>query len=175
MRRFLSDDRGNGIKSFIKSSIRIVIMGSGLSYMPIKGVIGTSLEGESNISSSQYTNPNQIKRSMSSEFNFSVHEDDANIKQELLSYDDRFNMPLDPILTEDDLRALESITVPIPLNEGKRLKILRQSNLFDSTVLDPEFDRFTSLAHRIFEVSFFTLHSMHHWLIRIVCYRSRAL
>lgn len=60
----------------------------------------------------------------------------------------------DPALTEEDLRVIiEKVTVPVPSNEGKRLKILRQSNLLDSNTMDPEFDRFTSLAHRIFDVS----------------------
>ena len=66
----------------------------------------------------------------------------------------------DPALTEEDLRVIiEKVTVPVPSNEGKRLKILRQSNLLDSNTMDPEFDRFTSLAHRIFDVS--TSHTLH--------------
>ena len=130
-------------------------MGSGISHIS-KGLGSTAREGESNVSSSHYTNPNQIKRSNSinSDFNFS-ERDGIEIIKELLGKEDEelLSARLDPTLSEEDLRALESITVPIPMNEGKRLKILRQSNFFDSNIMDPEFDRFTSLAHRILEVS----------------------
>ena len=58
-------------------------------------------------------------------------------------------------LSEEARHALELALAPVPLpsNEGKRLKVLKQSNLLDSNTMDPEFDRFTSLAHRIFDVS----------------------
>ena len=129
-------------------------MGSGISHIP-KALGSTAREGESNLSSSHYTNPNQIKRSNScnSDFYFS-ERDGIEIIKELLGKenDELLSARLDPTLTEEDLHALESITVPIPLNEGKRLKILRQSSLLDSNIMDPEFDRFTSLAHRIIEV-----------------------
>lgn len=122
-------------------------MGGGASHIP-KALVSTYREDESNVSSL-----NGLKhRSYSSEFNFS-ERDEIKIVQELLGKED--DLPcehLDPTLSDDDLRALQSITVPIPLNEGKRLKILRQSNLLDSDIMDPEFDRFTSLAHRILEV-----------------------
>ena len=123
-------------------------MGSGVSHVP-KALANTSREDDSNISSLHHK---MKQRSDSSEFNFS-ERDEVKIMQELLGKEDEMlSVPLDSTLTDDDLRALESITVPIPLNEGKRLKILRQSSLLDSDIMDPEFDRFTSLAHRILEV-----------------------
>lgn len=58
------------------------------------------------------------------------------------------------VLTDEEKHALELAISPVPLphNEGKRLKILKQSNILDSNTMDPEFDRFTSLAHRMFDV-----------------------
>ena len=56
-------------------------------------------------------------------------------------------------LTKDDKEALENLTVPIPECENDRVKILRQTKLLDSED-DSSFDRFTSLAQRIFNVTF---------------------
>lgn len=58
------------------------------------------------------------------------------------------------VLTDEEKHALELTIspVPVPSNECKRLKILKQSNILDTNTMDPEFDRFTSLAHRIFDV-----------------------
>ena len=142
-------------------------MGSGVSHIPVKS-LDTSRESESNMSSLYFTGRSQqpqdnnrmkteVKRRKSSISNIIISE-------ELCVSNDSFDtdnmlrtLPdTDIPLNDEDRRALKSITVPIPINEAKRLKILRQSNLFDSTIFDPEFDRFTSLAHHIFEVSCLT-------------------
>ena len=105
-------------------------MGSDVSQMPLKQIIS-----HENESTRYLTSGEQPERRNSEELKGSTDTYDTNS------------------LSNEDMRALENATGPIPLNEGKRLKILRQSNLLDSTIFDPEFDRFTSLAHHIFEVS----------------------
>ena len=45
------------------------------------------------------------------------------------------------------------LTVPIPYDEGYRLRILRETGLLDSSCNDPYFDRFTCLCQRLFKVS----------------------
>ena len=51
-----------------------------------------------------------------------------------------------------DLEKLGMLTVPIPSNEHIRLLILRQTNMLDSEIDDPTYDRFTSFSQRIFKV-----------------------
>ena len=51
-----------------------------------------------------------------------------------------------------DKIALKNIKVPIPQNENNRLKYLREAKIFDSDENDAEYDRYTSLASRIFKV-----------------------
>ena len=141
-------------------------MGSGVSHIPVKS-LDTSRENESNMSSLYFTGRSQpqdnrmkteVKRRKSSISNIIISEDLC-VSNHSFDTDDMLRtLPDTEIpLNDEDVRALESIIVPIPRNEGKRLKILRQSNLFDSSIFDPEFDRFTSLAHHIFEVSCLTL------------------
>jgi len=56
------------------------------------------------------------------------------------------------LLAADKIR-LEKLSVPVPPNEADRLYYLRESQLLDSE-RDPMFDRFCSLAKRIFDVPF---------------------
>ena len=49
-----------------------------------------------------------------------------------------------------------ALSVPVPGDEFDRLKVLRQSEILD-TKSDPEYDRYTSLAKRIFKVNIFLL------------------
>jgi hypothetical protein len=51
-----------------------------------------------------------------------------------------------------DHTILSKLATPIPEDEPKRLEILRQSMLLDSNQSDSSFDRFTSLATRLFNV-----------------------
>lgn len=53
-------------------------------------------------------------------------------------------------LSEDDRQRVKSVEVPVPLNERRRLDVLRQTGLLDSDGQDPQYDRFTSMAKRIF-------------------------
>ena len=55
-------------------------------------------------------------------------------------------------LTKEDLLTLSKSKVPIPENEALRLFTLKQTELLDSDSSDPSFDRFTTLAQRIFDV-----------------------
>jgi hypothetical protein len=55
-------------------------------------------------------------------------------------------------LTETDLEKLDKAKVPIPVNEDERIFALRQTELLDSDGDDPMFDRFASLAKRLFKV-----------------------
>ena len=141
-------------------------MGSGVSHIPVKS-LDTCRENESIMSSLYFTGRSQpqdnrkkteVKRRKSSISNIIISEDLC-VSNDSFDTDNMLRtLPDTGIpLNDEDVRALESITVPIPRNEAKRLKILRQSNLFDSSIFDPEFDRFTSLAHHIFEVSCLTL------------------
>ena len=109
-------------------------MGSGARQIPSKQIISSEIE--TNMSTRYLTSREQPERRNSEELKGSTDTYDTNS------------------LSNEDMCALENAAGPIPLNEGKRLKILRQSNLLDSTIFDPEFDRFTSLAHHIFEVCF---------------------
>lgn len=55
-------------------------------------------------------------------------------------------------LSPADENKISSLTVPVPDNEFDRIKILRQANLLDTNKEDGIYDRFTSLAKRIFNV-----------------------
>ena len=52
----------------------------------------------------------------------------------------------------DDESLIRALTVPIPYDEGLRLRVLRETGLLDSDTKDPNFDRFTSLCQRLFNV-----------------------
>ena len=56
-------------------------------------------------------------------------------------------------LLAKDLCALQKLTVPVPKQEVTRLKLLRETNLLDSAVNEGDYQRFTSLASRVFKVS----------------------
>lgn len=55
-------------------------------------------------------------------------------------------------LTKEDLLTLSRSEVPIPENEALRIFTLKQTELLDSDSNDPSFDRFATLAQRIFNV-----------------------
>jgi hypothetical protein len=55
-------------------------------------------------------------------------------------------------LTKEDLAKLSVSKVPIPANEALRIFTLRQTQLLDSDTVDPSFDRFSTLAQRMFDV-----------------------
>jgi hypothetical protein len=55
-------------------------------------------------------------------------------------------------LSKIDLDKLSHVTIPIPDDEGLRLKVLRQTELIDSNTDDPMYDRFCSLTKRLFNV-----------------------
>ena len=54
-------------------------------------------------------------------------------------------------LTKLEIETLTTLKVPVPNCENDRIKILKQTKLLDSEE-DSSFDRFTSLAQRIFNV-----------------------
>lgn len=56
-------------------------------------------------------------------------------------------------LTSEDRLILDSLRVPIPSNEAKRIETLRRSKILDEELRGAPFDRFTSLATRLFGVS----------------------
>jgi hypothetical protein len=55
-------------------------------------------------------------------------------------------------LREEDRAILKQLIVPIPINEAKRLEVLRRTQLLDSDTNDEEYDRFTSLIKRMYQV-----------------------
>ncbi len=55
--------------------------------------------------------------------------------------------------SETELTQLADLNIPISKVEYKRIQALRETNLLDSKNNDPRFDKFTSLAQRIFNVS----------------------
>lgn len=73
----------------------------------------------------------------------------ANIAMDLSS--SCFNQ-VDFSITESDKITLSKLKVPLPINENTRITTLRQTNLLDSTQ-EEEFDRFTNLCSRVFDVS----------------------
>mmetsp|Transcript_24330 Transcript_24330/g.35664 ORF Transcript_24330/g.35664 Transcript_24330/m.35664 type:complete len:662 (-) Transcript_24330:230-2215(-) len=50
-----------------------------------------------------------------------------------------------------DACLLSQLSVPLPLNESHRLEVLRESQLLDSNDKDPNFDRYTAMALRLFD------------------------
>jgi hypothetical protein len=56
------------------------------------------------------------------------------------------------VISQTDMDILEEVTASIPFNEGKRLKILKETGLINSDRNDPNFDCYTSLAKRLFHV-----------------------
>lgn len=61
---------------------------------------------------------------------------------------DEFDLP------EEDREKLKYLTCPIPENEIKRIGILQQTRLLDSSPMELSFDRFTHLASLIFNVRY---------------------
>ena len=57
-------------------------------------------------------------------------------------------------LTAEDRFILANMRVPVPHNEQKRIETLRQSKILDTAASETGFHRFTSLATRLFNVSF---------------------
>lgn len=55
-------------------------------------------------------------------------------------------------LTKEDLKKLSISKAPLPVNEALRMFTLRQTQLLDSDTVDPTFDRFSTLAQRMFDV-----------------------
>eukprot|EP01031_Cornospumella_fuschlensis_P036679 gene36680-44495_t len=60
-------------------------------------------------------------------------------------------------LTSEDRLLLENLRVPIPNNEAKRIETLRRSKILDEELRGAPFDRFTSLATRLFDMPYATL------------------
>ena len=60
--------------------------------------------------------------------------------------------PQHKCLSRRDIELLSKSTVPIPTNEAQRIFNLRQTDLLDSNINDPTFDRLTALARRLFDV-----------------------
>ena len=56
-------------------------------------------------------------------------------------------------LSEDDLELISSLKVPLSSDEPKRLEVLRETKLVDSNPTDLGFDRISTLASRLFNVS----------------------
>lgn len=56
-------------------------------------------------------------------------------------------------ISAHDIAELSNLKVPISEGETERLVVLRQTGLLDSDEDDISFDRFISLAQRIFNVS----------------------
>lgn len=55
-------------------------------------------------------------------------------------------------LAEDEKEKLKFLTCPVPVNENKRIAVLQQTRLMDSSPAEESFDRFTHLATLIFNV-----------------------
>jgi hypothetical protein len=58
----------------------------------------------------------------------------------------------DYAFTEEEKEILKTITCPIPPNENKRLAVLRQARLLDSSTEDSCYDNCTNLTALIFDV-----------------------
>ena len=59
------------------------------------------------------------------------------------------DMPLEYL---DEFQNSAALNVPVPQNEGLRLKVLKECGLLDSSTRDSSFDRYTSLCQRLFKV-----------------------
>jgi hypothetical protein len=62
---------------------------------------------------------------------------------------------LENVWTADDRFNLSNLAVPVPLNEQRRIEVLRKSKLNDPNTVETGFNRFTSLTTRLFNVSWF--------------------
>ena len=60
-------------------------------------------------------------------------------------------------LSELDSVILRDLTVPTDGFEPSRLKVLRETQLLDTSTSDPIYDRYTSLCRRIFKVVHYLL------------------
>lgn len=60
-------------------------------------------------------------------------------------------------LSAGDKSVLGKLHIPIPEDEAKRLEILRQTTLVDSSQSDDGFDRISALSSRLFSVYSFKL------------------
>jgi hypothetical protein len=60
---------------------------------------------------------------------------------------DEFDLP------DEDREKLKFLACPVPDNEVRRIGILQQTRLLDSSPIESSFDRFTHLASLIFCVS----------------------
>ncbi len=58
----------------------------------------------------------------------------------------------DFVLPEEDKEKLKYLTVPVPENEARRIGVLQQTRLLDSSPNEPSFDRFTHLTSLIYNV-----------------------
>ena len=56
------------------------------------------------------------------------------------------------VLPEEEKEKLKYLTVPVPENEARRIGVLQQTRLLDSSPNEPSFDRFTHLTSLIYEV-----------------------
>eukprot|EP01032_Pedospumella_encystans_P009234 gene9234-10890_t len=56
------------------------------------------------------------------------------------------------VLPEEEKEKLKYLTVPVPENEARRIGVLQQTRLLDSSPNEPSFDRFTHLASLIYEM-----------------------
>ena len=61
-------------------------------------------------------------------------------------------------LSGNEQELLKLLNVPIPREEALRLQILRQTELLYSDQHDTDYDRFTSMVYRVFEVSYVFVH-----------------
>jgi len=68
-----------------------------------------------------------------------------------------------PALSPEEVAILRDLKVPVPDDEARRLNVLRETQLLDSNQSDPDFDRYTSLAKRIFNVRSLPLIIIAHW------------
>lgn len=57
-------------------------------------------------------------------------------------------------LTDVDTEKLSKLSVPIPQNEDKRIRVLRESAILDTSQSDESYDRFVHICCRVFKVIF---------------------
>ena len=55
-------------------------------------------------------------------------------------------------LSKEDLKKLSQSKVPVPVNEALRIFTLKATEVLDTDTSEPSFDRFVTLAQRIFDV-----------------------
>lgn len=56
-------------------------------------------------------------------------------------------------LSERDVEQLRNLKVPLNNDEGDRIVVLRQTQLLDSDFSEVEYDRYTTMGARIFQVT----------------------